>query len=474
MKYIRKIAMLLTFLVSISCCNMSAFATQNSPNETANAAIESGCHSLDASVSYLGTKKITDNINTAIVYETNSDTLMYSLNIDDKIDPSSLVKILTALIAVEEGNTEDKVTVTQEVLDSVPDYAVSIKIVAGETMTLSDLLYCMMVGSCNDSAAVIANHVGGSQEAFVEKMNAYAKNMGCTGTHFVNVNGLYSDEQYSTTRDMAKIVSAAIKNEKFMTYFSAVNYSVPATNKSEARNLSGSNFLMSKSDVEIYFDERVEGGRTGIADNGLRCMASVASLDSMKLVCIVTGSKSTFDEDGNTITYGGFKETTALYDVAFDGYKVVQVLYENQILKQYKVSNGTNDVVLGSLTPAQSVLPVDITIDDLSYRYGADSIQFQAPISPGQKLTKVEVWHGTLCIAQADLYAMNSVGVAVSQPVVEENGFSNGITTTLIVIFAIVGVAVSVVVFVKYSGRIHSHFVKKHNAAKRRDRRRSR
>lgn len=475
MKHTRMIAAILVLMTVFSCLNMRVLATDDVQNDLSSAAVTNGCHTLDATSTYLGTKQITDNISSAIVYETNSDTLMYSLNADDKVYPSSLVKILTALIAVEKGDLQEEITITQEVLDTVPYYAASAELVADEKMSLSDLLYCMMVGSANDAAAVIATHISGSQEAFVKEMNAYADAVGCTGTQIVNVHGLHDERQFTTTRDMARILAAAVMNADFLTYFTAVYYDVPATNKSELRELSSSNYLMNMDNMQIYYDDRVKGGRTGVAEDGARCLASLAEQDSMRLICIVMGSESTFADDGRTLTYGSFQETSALLDVALEGYKVVQILYEGQVLQQCNVPNGKNDVVLGSMTSAYSVLPANITVSDLSYRYEDKSSQLQAPISLGQALSSVEVWYGSLCVGQAELVALNDVSLVEIQQQGEDAGDNDGDTNVAVVIIITVAIcAVCVLLFVKFSGRVRAYFTKKHDARYRRNRRRSR
>lgn len=468
MKYTKIIALILALIMCLPIC---VSATEN----VTDVAVVNGCRSLDAAMTYLGTKSITENVGSAIVYETNSDTLMYSLDADAKVYPSSLVKILTALIAVEKGNLQDVITVTQDVLDTVPYYAASAELVADEKITLSDLLYCMMVGSANDAAAVIATHISGSQNAFVKDMNAYANAVGCTGTQFVNVHGLHDDEQYTTTRDMARILAKAVENDDFLTYFSAIHYNVPATNKSEARELSSGNFLMNIDNMQIYQDARVKGGRTGTTDDGARCLASLAEQDSMRLICIVMGSESTFADNGSTLTYGSFKETSALLDVAFDGYKVAQVLYEDQALQQRQVLNSKNDVVLGALSSVYSVLPADISTSDLSYRFQNDTSQLSAPITSGEIISKVEVWYGNLCVGQSELVAMNTVDTASVLQSAENaaNSKAQGDYTAVIIISIVVG-AVLLFGLLRYSGKIRAYFTAKHNNRYRRNRRRSR
>ena len=447
MKYKRVLsaALLLMFLFT-----MSVFSASAAENDQTNVSVQNGgCYTLDATDAYLGAGKIADNMGAAILFEPKSETMMYSLNPDAKMYPSSLVKILTALIAVEKGNLEEVVTVEQAILDSVPYGAASADLVDGEQMLLSDLLYCMMVGSANDAAAVIAHHIAGNQVSFVETMNSYAKELGCTATQFKNVHGLHHEEQFTTARDMAKILNAAIKNEAFMTYFSAIKHTVPATNKTpEPRDLSSQNFLMNTEKMELYFDERVLGGRTGITEAGLRCLATLAQKDGMQLISVVMDSKSTEDEKGNTSIYGSFNETKQLLDAGFNGYTVVQTLYEGQVLKQLQVKNGTNDVMIGSAKMAYSVLPAGAKVSDLSYRYVDEAEKPEAPITIGQQMSYVQVWYGSLCVGQAELVAMNGVPAQeteetpVEQKPIPKKNDSAAVIILLIVVGALVLVAV--------------------------------
>lgn len=426
------------FLLIVLCLNCIAFSTFALEDQTIpDTTVTHGFHSMNATSAYLGSEQRVKNVGSALLYEINSDTLMYSWNADQKMYPSSLVKILTALIAVEQGDLQSLVTASQSALDTIPYYAASIDLKAGEQISLSDLVYAMMVGSANDAAAVIATHIGGSAEGFVNMMNAYAERLGCTATHFTNVHGLHDENQYTTARDMARILAAAVKNENFLTYFSEINYIVPATNMTGERELSSGNFLMNTENMQLYYDARVTGGRTGTTEDGNRCLATLAKENGMNLVCIVMGSESTFDEDGNTVTYGSFQETSTLLDACFTGYQVSQILYENQILRQCEVPNGENDVILGCKKNVYSVLPKGVTLKDLSFQYGGELGLVAAPVEAGQVLTDLQVWHGGFCIAQAQMIAMNSVRQAGSH-ITELDPKNNSLQIVIIVILSVV------------------------------------
>ena len=469
MRYTRFVSAIIVLALLISNLNVLVFA-----EESGDATVTHGCHSVDAASAYLGSEKLTDNVGSAIMYETNSDTLMYAWHADETIYPSSLVKILTALIACEKGDLQGVVTVTQDALDSVPYYAASAELQVGEQITLSDLLYCMMVGSANDAAAVIAECISGSQTSFIKEMNDYANQLGCTGTQFTNVHGLHDEKQYTTVRDMARILSSAVMNEDFLKYFSAIRYIVPATNKSAERELSSGNFLMNTDNMQLYYDARVTGGRTGITDDGARCLATLAESNGMQVVCIVTGSESTFAENGSTLTYGSFKETSVLLDACFDGYQVAQILYENQVIRQCSVPGGENDVVLCSENSVYSVLPVGVTVADLSYRYEDEAALSNLPIEAGQVLSNVQVWHGGYCIAQADLKAMNSVSQADNQQTDDAQKSTGSLMTVLIVIVSVFAGIGVVLLLIRSAGRIRIFLFRRRSKQYRRSRRRSR
>lgn len=411
--------------------------------------VTQGCNTIDAAVPLLGSGQLVENCKAAVLYETNSDTLLYAWNADVQMYPASLVKIMTALVALEKGNLADVISVEQSVLDTVPVDAVSCDLIADEILTLQDLLYCMMVDSANDAATVLADHICGSQDAFVAAMNLRAKEMGCTGTVFTNVHGLHDDNQVTTARDTARILSVAMRNPQFAELFSTVNYTVPATNKSEERQLITGNYLIStenKDDVRIYYDERVTGGRTGTTTDGDRCIASTAHSNDLNVICVVMGSASVYKPDGYSVSsYGGYKETSQLLDLGLTDYSIAQILYENQALKQYSVLNGDSVVVAAPAVSVASVLPSGISQTQLSYRYSNTTGVLEAPIGKGDKIADLEVWYNDLCIVKTDLFALNSVA-HVQNRLTEESHQSSGSQLLLWIVAAIVVAALVIYV----------------------------
>ena len=379
---------------------------------TPDASILQGCNTLDGQIPFLGTGELVSNTVSAILYETNTDTLMYAHNADQQISPASLVKILTALVAIEKGKMDDVVTVHEEVLSTLDSNAAVVGLAIDEVVTVQDLLYCMMVSSGNDAAVVLADHVMGSQEAFVAEMNRYAQELGCTATQFTNVHGLYDKEQYTTARDIARILAKAVENEAFRDAFGAVYYTVEPTNKADVRYLSTENYMMN-DDMDVnYYDTRVKGSRTGVNNDYTRNVASLAEVEDMRLVSVVIGAKSQYMEDGYTTkVFGGYGETKQLLDLGFNGYRTAQILHPDQVLKQVSVVNGDCDLTIGTRSGASCVLPSNLGENDLVYRF-ADESGFTAPIQNGQVLPMLQVWYGSVCIAQSETYAMNGVATA--------------------------------------------------------------
>ena len=436
----KKIGILFLLLCLILCAAAPAYATKDM-------SVTAGCHGVDAAVALSDQQRLTETANAVIVYERSSGTMIYSWNPDEKIYPSSMVKLMTALVALERGDLTEEVKVPKRAITSVAPGSVSAGLVAGEELTLEQLLYCLMVASANDAAAVIAEHIAGNQETFVAMMNDKAQALGCTGTQFSNVHGLHDEETYTTARDVCRITDAALENETFRAMFTAETYTVPKTNKSDARELWTTNYMMSKHSRKDYFDGRVTGGKTGSTDQAGRCLVTTAESGGMELLTVVMGAKAEYTENGLALkTFGSFEETRTLLDYAFDNYTFRQVFFAGQTVSQIPVKDGTNDVVTCPASSASTVLPKGLELSELSWKY-VDTGSVSAPVEKGQVLSAVQVWYGSKCLAQTDLVAMHSVPVYQPPEQVEQPDAVDGDawkTVALILLLAVLAIAVLV------------------------------
>lgn len=457
---------IICFILAVIFIAVPAYAA----DEEVDMSIVQGCRTIDAAMPMHEPIEDLSNLSAAFLFDVTNDTLVYAVNPDQQYYPASLVKIMTGLIIAQKGNLNDQVTVRQDVLDTLSYDSLSIDLKAGEIMSLQDLLYCLLVSSANEAAAVAADYIGGSQEAFVKQMNEYADELGCTSTNFTNVHGLHNEEQLTTARDIAKILAVAAENEIFMQAFTTVSYTVPATNLSKQRELSSSNYLMNTYD---YMDSRVTGGRTGIIQSGERNLAVTAEKNDVTLISVVLGSASELSESGYSVKrHGAFKETTALLDIGFAEQQTVQVFYENQVLKQYEVKNGENNVTAYVKDAVQTSLPQNVTLDDLNYLYAEESTGISAPVTAGDRLSSVQIWYKNICLAEADLYALHDVDVkevVETEEIAEEKGA--GTFTVLIATAVIVGLLIVLL----FGRRVIFRIIRRHQIRRSRsNRRRSR
>ena len=247
----------------------------------------------------------------AVVMENTTNTILYSKNADEELFPGSTVKIMTCLLALENTQLTDQVTMTATGVSGVTDGGASISSQVDEVFTVEQCLYAIMVSSANDIALQIAEHVGGSVEDFVQKMNTRAKELGCTNTIFTNPTGLPDDQQHTTAHDMALIMQAAIQNEAFQTIAAATSYTIPATNKAAARNLT-SKFTMTDTGSTGFYEGCI-GGKEGYTEASGSTLVCAAQRNGMTLISVVLkGASGQTAPDAASILNYGFDQFTTL------------------------------------------------------------------------------------------------------------------------------------------------------------------
>ena len=421
-----------------------------------------GSSGLDAVQPLGGNEQLLESAKAAILYELTSDTLVYAWNPDVQVDPSGMNKIMTALIALEMTKPEEIVTVSRTVvLSAALIGSVSAGLKVGEEISMGDLLYCMMVASANDASVVIAEHISSTEEQFVELMNQRAQELGCVNTHFVNASGLPQAGQYTTARDLAKLTQTALKNEAFAQLFQAVNYTVPATNKSEERYIVTTNYLTSKETVKTQFDNRVTGGKTGALSTTDRSLICTAENSGKMYLSVVMNARGTVTEDGlSATTFGSFEETRALLDYGFRQFSVRQVLQSGQVLDQFPVAGGENAVFAGAAEDMLTTLPADVLSVQVTYRCVLNDENLVAPIAAGQVIGSAEVWYRDMFVGRRDLVAINAVHlegdhiqtIIPSAVPEEDHSLRNWLVLAALIAVGIVllaGLVLLVIVFIK-------------------------
>ena len=431
---------LLVSLLLMPALLVQVHATQI--NQDGDPTVTAGAQSPDGNMPVFDSTKIMKSARSAVLYELTSDTLVYSLSPDKQTEPSSLTKIMTALLAVENGNLEDQITVSWQVMEQVPSNALVAGLKNGEEVTLEQLLYLMMVGSANDAACLIANHIGGSQIAFVDMMNQRAQELGCTGTSFRNAHGIHEEGHFSTARDLLKILRKAMEYPQFEKIFTTNRYTLDQTNMSEPRNYHTTNYMASDALTDDYLDRRVIGGRTGNTDAGRRNLAAVAEQDGSVYLTVVLEAESQYAENGVMIRQGAFEDTGLLLDLGFQQCTTVQVVYEGQILDQLTVTGGDSDVVISAAHTVSSVVPKSWDRSLLTTRIDLNVQTLTAPVQAGTYVGDYLVYYENRCIASVPLHTRHDVKTAPipSTPGDQQGdtGFDPGALTTALLVLGVI------------------------------------
>ena len=244
-----------------------------------------------------------------ILVDLDTQEILYSKNIDKQLYPASITKVMTTLVAIESSSPEEPVTFSQHALDSIEWVSSNIGCRLNETLTMEQCWYAMMLNSANEVCCGVAEHISGSIEAFVEKMNQKAAELGCTNTHFSNPNGLPDETHYTTAHDMALIANAAYQNETFRQVFSTRQYEIPPTPQyTETRYLYNHHKMM-QPDTEYYY-EGCLGGKTGYTETALNTLVTIASRNGKNLLCVTmrTQGRQVYTDTASLFDYG-FSQT---------------------------------------------------------------------------------------------------------------------------------------------------------------------
>ena len=336
-----------------------------------------------------------------VLADLKSDHIIYSKNMDEKVAPASLTKIMTILITIEaleagECSLSDVITAQDDCRIGMESDSSTSDIYPGEQMRLEDLMYCAMLQSANESCNIIGTFLSGSISAFVQRMNDRAAALGCRNTHFANTNGLTDPDHYSTAYDFSLITRAAIGHELFMTICNTRSYTVPPTNKTaEARVLDSTNALICSDSMygSGYLYEGASGVKTGYTRAAGYCLISTATRNDVGIICIVMGSTGVLNSDRED--YGHFVDTIALYDRAFANYSYRTVLTTSDGIKKATIDLAAGDgtVILRPQSDVSLLLPKDY--DDTSMtvtNIKLNEEELVAPIASGTVLGTADIY----------------------------------------------------------------------------------
>lgn len=326
---------------------------------------------------------VSDSAKAVILIDADSGRVLYEHNSKKKLPMASTTKIMSALLAVENGNLDEQFKVDD---NAIKVEGSSMGLQSGDLVTIRDLCYGMMLPSGNDAANATAVRIAGSVDNFVSLMNKRAAEIGLKSTHFVTPSGLddYTDEHYSTASDMAKLTAYALKNSTFAEICSTKTVKLKFGNPPYDRWLTNSNKLIGSC-------EGIIGVKTGFTDKAKRCLVSACRRNGTTLICVTLNDPNDWRDHSN------------LYDFGFSKYKSVTLRPKNN---SYNVPIvGADDVVVSA--SCKNEIKVSVHKDDeerITQTVVLNKMNY-APIVSGEQLGYVKYYIDSRLIGQTEITA---------------------------------------------------------------------
>lgn len=282
-----------------------------------------------------------------IVMDADSGAVLFGQNIHVQKAPASITKILTALVVIENSSLDDTITFSHDAVYNVEDGSGNKNAIEeGDTLSVRDCLYLLLMRSSNQAANALAEHVGGSRDGFVKMMNEKTAELGCENSHFANPSGLNDDTQLTSVYDMALIASAAYKNDTLLTISKDKSYRLPATkNNPDGVTIQPEHKLLITTDTESpnYYPYAV-AGKTGYTSVAGQTLVTYAIKDDRRQIAVTMKSTQATH----------YQDTIALMDFGFLRFKNVNIS-ENETA----YTSGDQPVQIGD----NSYQPSDLSMD---------------------------------------------------------------------------------------------------------------
>ncbi|MBC8535754.1 D-alanyl-D-alanine carboxypeptidase [Clostridiales bacterium BX7] len=344
-----------------------------------------------------------------LLVNTNTDRVVYSKNADEKIYPGGMVKIMTAILVLENIPDLDlEITVYDSALQGISGLTTA-GLKKGEVISIRNLLYCMLLRSGADACNVLAEQVSGSTEEFVKLMNQKAAQIGCTNTQYTNTHGLDDDQQYTTAEDLYKIARYAMKTPGFMEIADTQYKQIPKTNLTGTRYYYHNNYMIvssSAAKVDEYYYRYANGILSGSTPNSGYCVIASAQKNEVGYVCIVMNS----ERDAETKQRYSFIDAKALLEYAYDNYSYECIIKEKESVAEAPVelASTTDTIVLTAKENLYSLIPSEIEPSDLE-RVVTHEQDLVAPIEKDTQLGEVVFRYDGVEYGRMALVAQKSV-----------------------------------------------------------------
>lgn len=241
----------------------------------------------------------------AVVYDATTKQILFDKNASQSMYPASTTKLMTALIVAENANLEDTVTYSATAVNGLESGASNVNLAVGDTLSVKDSLYALLLKSACEVANGLAEKVGGSQANFVALMNQKAQQLGCTNTHFENASGLNGTTHYTTAYDMALITKAALDNQTVRTINNTLSYTLPASKNRGELKMTNGNKMLNPSNSQYYAG--IIGGKTGYTSKAGSTLATAVEKNGHELIVVVMKSNQKHYDDTKALLDYGYK-----------------------------------------------------------------------------------------------------------------------------------------------------------------------
>lgn len=374
--------------------------------------------SISASASFNSLLETESEI--VLLVNTDSEAVIFDKNADKRTAPASLTKIVTCMLVLENcSDLSARVTCKRESLNGLYEQnAATAGILAGETLTIKELLYCLMLPSAADAANILADYVGGGIDNFVVMMNDFVNKLGCKDTKFVNAHGLDSNPNaYTTANDLYIITKYALENPTFKDITSTSRYDIEPTEKYPyTRYLHNTNKMMNPG-ISDYYHKAVTGVKTGTTDKAGHCVITTASQDGYNYMLIVMNAPQ-YDIDNDGVDENvAFTESKKIYNWAFENIELTKITNTTDVVTVVDVEYNSKIDHL-RLIPAKelsALVPIGTQAGSLVTRpiESETPKTVKAPIKKGDVLGKAEILYGKDVVATVDLVAAEDVDLNI-------------------------------------------------------------
>ncbi len=356
-----------------------------------------------------------------LLYDVDNKIVIFEKNGYEEKYPASITKVMTALLTLEhaDSNLQDTVYFSHDAVFSIPYNSSHIAMDEGETLTVENALYGLLLESANEVSNALAEYVSGSVESFGALMTSKAKELGANDTNFVNAHGLHDDNHYTTPYDMALIMSEAIKHEKFNEIGGTYSYNIPPTEKQpEERPLHNSNRMINSGSQ--YYNSDVIVGKTGFTNEAQHTLITYATRDDINLIAVVMyGNRYEPYVDTETLLEYGFSSyEDIVIQNANDNYNTINLFAE----KEAYYTNESNSIEEDNISAVENEKPIgeiDLYIEEVSVKLPANIAvgleknityynRISSNIESGHVLGFIDYTYEDTIIESAPMYAKTS------------------------------------------------------------------